>query len=107
MSAAALTSRQRAIIRDILAPYRHRIDRVALFGSRATGRARANSDIDLVLYGDLDEAEVDRLRTSFDESALSVSVDLVAYGPSVYPPLRRHIDETACDLFLRSDLAPG
>lgn len=58
----------------ILKPYAERIDRVALYGSRATGAYRPNSDIDMVVHGALNEAEQDRLYTLFDESNLSVPV---------------------------------
>ena len=102
---AGLSSRDRETIRAILAPYAALIDRAALFGSRGSGAARPNSDIDLVLFGDITDAEVDRLWTLFDESSLSVSVDVLAYREDMYPPLLRHIDHTARTLFTRDDLA--
>lgn len=93
-----------AAIRDILAPFAAKIERVAIFGSRATGRARENSDIDLVIYGSLNERDVDRIWTLFDESALAVTVDVIAYNLDLYPPLRRHIDQVAQPLLDRADL---
>lgn len=92
------------ILKSILAEYSQKIERVTLFGSHATGLARANSDIDLVVHGSLSQADVDRLWTLFDDSALSVPVDVIAYNLNIYPPLKRHIDETERPLFQRSDL---
>ena len=58
-----LTADHRDLLREILATAGDRIDRVAVFGSRATGRYRPNSDLDLVLYGSADAADCDRLWT--------------------------------------------
>ena len=104
MAETSLNRRQSDLIRSVLAPFSERIERVAIFGSHATGRARANSDIDLVLYGPLTSGDVDRLWTIFHESALSVAVDLVAYDEGLYPPLKRHIDAVARTLFTHEQL---
>lgn len=99
-----LSSRQMAIIHDVLAPYGQRIRQVGVFGSRATGKARANSDVDLVLYGDVDEPTLDRIRTLFGESALAITVDVNAYGLISHGPLKQHIDAVMQPLFTRDEL---
>ena len=48
-------------IKNILAENCQNIDKVCLFGSRATGNFTKTSDIDLVLYGYISEQESDRL----------------------------------------------
>ena len=103
-----LTADHRDLLRDILATSGDRIDRVAVFGSRATGRYRPNSDLDLVLYGSADAAVCDRLWTLFQESPLPFSVDVVSYAAIDSPPLRAHIDAVARPLFVRTEngLAP-
>jgi uncharacterized protein len=93
------------VLLDVLAPFSDRIESVALFGSRATGKATANSDVDIVLYGAIDEPLVDRLWTLLDESRLPLKVDVVAYSSIPYAPLRQHIDEVGKTLFSRSELA--
>ena len=98
-----LTADHRDLLRDILATAGDRIDRVAVFGSRATGRYRPNSDLDLVLYGSADQAVCDRLWTLFQESPLPFSVDVVSYAAIDSPPLRTHIDAVARPLFIRTD----
>lgn len=91
-------------IRRVLMPFAGQIDSAAIFGSRATGCARVNSDIDLVLYGNLTQDQVDRLYSLFEDSNLPVSVDVVAYSPALYPPLKHHIDTFARPLLTRDDL---
>lgn len=78
------------------------IEQVAVFGSRATGRYRPNSDLDLVVYGQgADAALQDRLWTLFQDSSLPFAVDVHSYGVIAYPPLKAHIDAVARPLFLR------
>lgn len=103
-----ISAAQQDLLGEILATAGDRIDRVAVFGSRATGRYRPNSDLDLVLYGSADAAVCDRLWTLFQESPLPFSVDVVSYAAIDSPPLRTHIDAVARPLFVRTDtgLAP-
>lgn len=84
-----LTDAQVAIIRAAVAPFASRISRVCLFGSRAIGTARPNSDIDLVIYGLDDPASLDRIRTRLDASLLSVPVDVIGYALTDTPRSRR------------------
>ena len=67
------------ILRKILNEVKSRIEQVAVFGSRATGRHKPNSDLDLVIYGSADESDYDRLWTLFQESSLPFSVDINFY----------------------------
>ena len=99
-----LSKRHLETIKRILAPYSSRITRVALFGSRATGNYRSNSDVDLVLYGDLEEEWVDRLWTLFSESSLPFSVDVKSYELIEYRPLKEHIDRVGKLLFTQGEL---
>jgi len=90
-----LTASQRLAAVAVLQTVVERIDRVAVFGSRAEGRQRPNSDLDLVLFGPVDERDCDRLGTLFQDSALPFSVDVKSYDCLTYAPLRRHIDQAA------------
>lgn len=45
------------------------VRRAVLFGSRAKGTARANSDIDIALYGDLDDLTVERIALEMGRAA--------------------------------------
>lgn len=100
-----LSTENLKIIQSILRPYSSMIDGVFLFGSRATGSYRANSDIDLILKGSIPEAIIDRLHTLFLESSLPVSVDVKSYDLLTYPPLKQHIDDAMVPLFSKEQLA--
>lgn len=104
MKQHGLSDEQLKIIKDILVPFAEDIDCAGLFGSRATGKYRPNSDIDLVLYGTLDEKTVDRISTLFNESTLPVKVDVQAYDLITYTPLKAHIDAVMLLLFKRDSL---
>ncbi len=91
-------------IKRILAPYADVITRVDLFGSRATGTCRPDSDIDLVLHGQLDERTVDRLWTLSHESNLPVAVDVMSHELTTYQPLGEHMDEVRQRLFTQPAL---
>lgn len=93
-----LTASQTQKIWRVLEPFRSDIQGVAVFGSRATGVWRANSDVDLVIYGPISGRDVDRIWTAFDESNLSVTVDVVAYNLITNARLRDHIDRVALPL---------
>ena len=99
MANHGLTERQMLVIAEALRPYLHKISKVGLFGSRATGTYRENSDVDIVLYGSLDANDVDRLHTLFDDSSLPMSVDISAYHLIDYPPIKAHIEAVMKPLF--------
>jgi predicted nucleotidyltransferase len=64
------------IVAEILSRYAEHIDRVSVFGSRAARAARPGSDLDLLLSGPIDFADMLNLGVAFEESELSVAVDL-------------------------------
>ena len=73
-----LESRQRDLVLDLLAEKAPHCA-VWAFGSRATGKARDYSDLDLALLGPepLDRAALGRLQEAFAESELNIRVDVV------------------------------
>ena len=99
-----LSDRQLAVLKQILALYAEEIASVDLFGSRATGDYRPNSDVDLVLRGGIKEKQIDRLWTLFHESNLPISVDVKSYELTTYPPLKAHMDKVCKTLFTQQDL---
>ena len=76
-----LKPEQLKIVCDILA---HHIPgrEVRIFGSRAIGRAKPHSDIDLVIMGDelLPVTTMRILRDAFDDSDLPFQVDFVEWA---------------------------
>jgi len=99
-----LSENELSIMLEVLRPYKAKIDKAGIFGSRASDQYKDYSDIDLVLYGVLDQREIDRLNTLFDESNLGLRVDIKNYRDISYPPLKRHIDSSVRILFTKEQL---
>lgn len=94
-----LDQKDLCIIRNILLPFKDKITKVGLFGSRAKGNYKSYSDIDLIIYGILQERELDQIFTLFQDSNLHLKVDVKAYNLIEYPPLQQHIDSNVVTLF--------
>ncbi|MCF6808172.1 nucleotidyltransferase domain-containing protein [Thiotrichales bacterium 19S9-12] len=95
-----LTDQELAILKGILYKLKDKIDRVAVFGSRATGKYRNNSDIDLVIYGNsITQSDINALAREFDDSSLAYPVDICAYHLIKYQPFKEHIDQVNQTLF--------
>lgn len=107
MNDNGLSDEQLNIIKEVLLPFAENIESVGLFGSRATGKYRLNSDIDMVIYGNLSEKIADRIATLFTDSNLPVKVDVISYNNIAYPPLKAHIDSVVKSLFSHEDLLHG
>ena len=104
MNDNGLSDEQLNIIKGVLLPFAENIESVGLFGSRAIGKYRSNSDIDMVIYGNLSEKTADRIATLFTDSSLPVKVDVISYNHIAYPPLKVHIDSVVKSLFNHEDL---
>ena len=88
-----LKDKYRQTLIDILAA-NPRVERVVLFGSRATGAFRPTSDIDLALYGgELTFSDLAKLKAQIEETTIPQRVDLVLEEEIDNPKLLAHIDE--------------
>ena len=76
-----------------------RILGAAIFGSRAKGNYKPYSDVDIVLYGDLEPSDVERVVCDLDELPLVYKFDVVAYGLVKNPELRQHIERVAISIY--------
>ena len=86
-----------AELRRVLAPLRSGFAEVRVFGSRATGRSRRTSDIDLVVYG-ADRATISSIVEALEDSVLPMTADVVPYETITSDLLRAHIDRVALPL---------
>lgn len=68
------------------------LTQVTLFGSRATGKAHARSDIDLATRGIVDDGRLGRLALDLADLDIPQICDLKAYEHIAYVPLKRHIN---------------
>ncbi|HEY3875718.1 MAG TPA: nucleotidyltransferase domain-containing protein, partial [Candidatus Kapabacteria bacterium] len=69
MSAFGLSSREREMICDVLDRHRE-VNEVRIFGSRAKGNFRPNSDIDLALSGNISLHTLTAIAGELDELPL-------------------------------------
>lgn len=86
-------------IRTILSQCKSQIEKAAIFGSRATGNYKEYSDIDIVLYGDINQSSVNNLLTLFEDSSLPYKVDIIAYNLINNEKLKLHIDKVMLPIF--------
>ncbi len=91
----SLSDADRKCIYDILKPFAPQLDYVRVFGSRADGRARRGSDLDLLIGGEMDLHTLLRLGVAFEESDLPYRVDLVHERELVEPKVRNEIMKQA------------
>jgi uncharacterized protein len=99
-----LTDSQRLALYSVFSRHHEHIDMVAVYGSRVQGRARAGSDVDLVIYGTIDADEIDAINHEIAESDLSIFWDLKAYDQINHRELKAEIDRWARPLFRTDDL---
>lgn len=70
-----------------------------LFGSRAKGNFRTNSDIDLALKGAIDLTTLLKIETSLDDLLLPYKIDLTNYHKIKNKDLIDHIDRVGVLLY--------
>jgi predicted nucleotidyltransferase len=98
---AGLDARARSLVHAVLA--RHpEVSEARIFGSRALERHRPESDVDLALYGDVDDVLANRIAGELDELPLPYAFDVCAYSQLRHSPLREHIDRVGRRLFVRA-----
>lgn len=77
-----------------------KITQVRLFGSRALGRHRPGSDIDLAVEGDsLTLNDLLEIRLKLDNLMLPYRFDLVVLDDQITPELRDHIERVGTVIY--------
>ncbi len=102
--AIALTGDDLRIVARILSRYADFIDLVSIYGSRAAGTARPGSDLDLLLAGTIDFRDMLKLGVDFEESDLSMVVDLKHERDLTDSQAQAEILKRCRPLFTRADL---
>jgi len=69
------------------------VHEVRIFGPRAVGCFEDRSDVNLALWGDLDDALLERIMGELDELPLPYIFDIEAYESIHHESLKRHINE--------------
>jgi predicted nucleotidyltransferase len=75
------------------------VTRVKLFGSRAKGTHGPNSDIDLALWGDVDDLRAEAIAAELDELPLPYHFDVQPFDTITLKPLREHIERVGIALY--------
>lgn len=75
------------------------LEKVVLFGSRAKGTARNNSDIDIAIYGISNELEIETIALELDELPLSYKFDVKAFDSIKNIALREHIERVGICIY--------
>lgn len=101
MNGTGLSVGEIGLLRAVLE--RHpEVSEAKLFGSRAKGTWRPESDIDLALWGEVDELRAERIAAELDELPLPYHFDVKTYQAIRYAPLREHVDRVAVSIFRRA-----
>lgn len=82
---------QRALICGVLSKYPC-VREAILYGSRATGRFRQGSDIDLSLKGDIDSRILNTINVDLDDLMLPYIIDLSVWQDIDNDALKAHIE---------------
>jgi len=97
-----LSPKALALIRKAASQFAE-IESVIVFGSRAAGKSKPGSDVDLALRGSkIDSATVSRFYQLLQEELpLPFDFDVVHYDRMKNPALKQHIDGTGKILYSR------
>ena len=80
------------------------VDKAVLFGSRAMGLARTNSDVDIMLYGDgLKMQDIMQISSLLEETTLPYQFDLIHHDAE-NPALLEHVEQYGKVIFQREKI---
>jgi predicted nucleotidyltransferase len=98
MNAPAIRPAELDIMRTVFE--RHpEITAVKLFGSRAKGTQRPESDVDLALWGDVDVLAAESIAAELDELPLPYHYDVKPFASIKLQSLRDHIERVGITIF--------
>ena len=100
MSAPDLPTTTLESFKQVFAAYPE-LNKVVLYGSRATGKAKPHSDIDLATAGIVDDYRLGRLALDLEDLPIPQKCDLAAYESIRYAPFKRHIDNFGITIYER------
>jgi len=72
---------------------------VRLFGSRAKGTHRPESDVDLAVWGEVDALRAQRIAAELDELPLPFRYDVQPFTAIRHAPLREHIERVGVVIY--------
>ena len=79
-----------------------KVDKALVFGSRAKGNYRPDSDIDIAIKGHgLNTDDIIAMCVAFEEKGITHKIDLINYQSIKEPDLKEHIDRVGIDFYSR------
>jgi type I restriction enzyme S subunit len=79
-----------------------KVDKALVFGSRAKGNYRPDSDIDIAIKGqDLNTDDIIAMSVAFEEKGITHKIDLINYETIKEPDLKDHIKRVGIELYSR------
>jgi type I restriction enzyme S subunit len=79
-----------------------KVDKALVFGSRAKGNYRPDSDIDIAIKGqDLNTDDIIAMSVAFEEKGITHKIDLINYDTIKEPDLKDHIKRVGIELYSR------
>ena len=83
------------------------IQKATVFGSRAMGNHKQYSDVDIAIFGNLNDLELESLRLDLDELYIIYKLDLVEYDRISNLELKEHIDRVGVEIYNRNGAEEG
>lgn len=79
-----------------------KVDKALVFGSRAKGNYRPDSDIDIAIKGqELNTDDIIAMSVAFEEKGITHKIDLINYHTIKEPDLKDHINRIGIELYSR------
>ncbi len=79
-----------------------KVDKALVFGSRAKGNYRPDSDIDIAIKGqDLHTDDIIAISVAFEEKGITQKIDLINYDTINEPDLKDHIERVGTEFYSR------
>ena len=98
-----LTEKEISLMKTVFEKYSE-VVKVKIYGSRAMGNHRANSDVDFALWGEIDRHLVGKISRELDELPLPYTYDVTDYASVDHEALKRHIDKFGKVFFNRESI---
>ena len=100
MSELGLDDRALRLIRGVFERHTN-IREARVFGSRAKGNYRHESDVDIAIFGEVNSELASLVAGELDDLPLPYQFDVQAYACIRHAPLREHIDRAGVPIFVR------
>ncbi len=104
MTIVNLDPRHLETLIEILSKY-PAISKASIFGSRALRTNDAGSDVDLVLFGNIDEQLLGLVRNDVEETSLPYFFDILSHDSITHTALLKHIEDHAITVFTQENLS--